>query len=120
MFTKLFNSIKESYYKLMAFVLPAVATVSTTVINCSNVWESDEAIKQGAINFIDLIAPVTIVLAIAAAIFFFFWGLFSSKDATQKFKLAGISIAVAVAFGIGGTFIYGSFSAIFDVFRNAA
>ena len=119
MFKKLFNSIKKSYYKLMAFLLPVVATASSTMVNCSNLWESDENIKQGAINFIDLIAPIVIVFGVAAAIFFFFWGLFSSKDAPQKFKLAGISLGVAVAFGIGGAFIYGSFSAIFDVFKSA-
>ncbi len=120
MFKKLFNSISKSYFKVMALLLPVIAVTQTTMINCSNVWESDENIKQGAINFIDLIAPVVIVIAIAAAIFFFFWGLFSSKDAPQKFKFAGIALGVAVAFGIGGTFIYGSFSAIFDVFKNAA
>ena len=116
---KIKNMFTKTYATLSLAALPVIATATNTIM-CSNFWESDENIKQGAINFIDLIAPVVIVLSIAVAIFFFFWGLFSSKDAPVKFKTAGIALAVAVVFGIGGSFIYGSFSAIFDVFKNAA
>ena len=116
---KIKNMFHKTYATLSLAALPVISA-ATNLITCSNFWESDENIKQGAINFIDLIAPTVIVIAIAVAIFFFFWGLFSSKDAPQKFKMAGIALAVAVVFGIGGSFIYGSFSAIFDVFKDAA